>query len=81
MINAKAIPPIIACIQKITLQDVSVTVAPPISGPRAGPMTVPHRNHPNDVARSVYKEKKRVSEMASGWWKYAHWVIYVGNDT
>ncbi len=41
------------CSQKMTRQEVYVTMMPPMKGPKAGPINVPERNHPIAVARSV----------------------------
>lgn len=37
----------------MTRQDLNVTIIPPMNGPTAGPMSVPDRNQPIAVARSV----------------------------
>src|SRR5271154_1267044 len=46
-------PPSAACSQKMTRQDLNVTIMPPIKGPKAGPMRVPDKNQPRAVARAV----------------------------
>jgi hypothetical protein len=52
-VKSAASPDRAACSQKMTRHDVYVTMMPPMKGPSAGPMSVPDRNQPSAVARSV----------------------------
>lgn len=49
--NKRQTPVMAVCSQKITLQEVYVTIMPESRGPKAGPNNVPRRNHPIAVAR------------------------------
>jgi len=52
-VKTAASPASPVCSQKMTRHDVYVTMMPPMNGPSAGPMSVPDRNQPRAVARSV----------------------------
>ena len=55
-----AVPARALCSQKMTVQWRKVTIMPPMNGPSAGPMSVPLRNQPRAVARSVCFNISRV---------------------
>lgn len=53
MTRMDASPPIPVCIQKISRQEAYVTITPPRSGARHGPIRAPERNQDKAVPRAV----------------------------
>jgi hypothetical protein len=65
--NSVAAPAKAVCSQKMSRHVRKVTMMPPMKGPRAGPISVPLRNHPSAVALSVWKN---VNHALKVWRRY-----------